>query len=207
MYHRVVRVLFCLFPLIVFAPPSAVADNGVYEDWIDLWTRCRVAIETGQPLNAEGLFLIEPPASSQYDSRNDSHRAWRREGNRFVLVEREWHLNWHQGDGVRRGCEVILAPDTARLGELDEAILIRGFLVERATLMVNRTHEVRDPDPIFPIVGLGVGPISENANGCRVISFIYFGTADDFFWSGSGEQNRPGCAGLSLFNDAATAEP
>ncbi len=111
-----------------------------------------------------------------------------------MILEGEWRAS--EGT-VRRGCDIRRLPGAPALSEIEEAMLIRTFLIARYALIANRTHEVRDPDYVFSIP-LGVGPIDENANGCRVISSLMIHTPSGHFFSGTGEQARSGCAGSSF---------
>ena len=183
---------------------GTVETDDVSASWLDLWTRCRTAIETVQALNVDGLSPVEIPANDgEYPFARDdfSHSAWMRDGDRFLIVEGEWRR--HDGT-VRRGCDVRLTPDAALLSEVEEALLVRAFLIERWSLIAIDIHEIRNPDPIFPI-SLGVGPIEENLNGCRVISTLIADSRIDFFTSGTGEQARLGCAGASFLDPGGSA--
>ena len=175
------------------ASVDAVSAASLSERWLDLWTRCRVAIEEVRPLDTEGLSPLEHPADSR---GHDAQRNWWRKGDRFMVQEGEHN----ERPGVRRGCDIMLAPDALPLSEMEEAALLRTFVIERSRLIAESRHEVRNPDPIFPIVPLGVGPLHKNANRCSVISHIMFDPTSDFFISGTGEQNRSGCVGLSFLD-------
>ena len=174
------------------ASADMVSAASLSERWLDLWTRCRVAIEEVRPLDTEGLSLVELPPNKRYEAQ----RGWWRDGDRFLVHESEWR----RSPGVRRSCDVVLATDAKPLSAAEEAMLSRAFLVERSRLISELTHEVRNPDPIFPIVPLGVGPRHKNANRCSVISHIMFDPTSDFFGSGTGEQKFGDCIGLSFLN-------
>ena len=174
------------------ASADTVSAESLSERWLDLWTRCRVAIEEVRPLDTESLMPFELPPNRRYQAQ----RGWWRDGDRFIVHEFEWR----RGQGVRRGCDVVLAPEAQPLSEAEEAVLLRTFLVERAKLIGEQTHQVRNPDPMFPVVPLGVGPTVKNVNRCQVVSAIFIDPTSDFFTSGTGEQVFGDCVGLSFLN-------
>ncbi len=184
-----VRGLALIMLVFLLASPNSVSAQSLSERWLELWTRCRVAIETVRPLDTEGLMPFELQPNSRYHAQ----RGWWRDGDRFLVQE----VEWRRGHGVRRGCDVNLAPDAAALSDAEEAIVLRTFLVERSRLIGDQTHQIRDPDPIFPIA-LGVGPLHKNVNRCQVISGITIDPASDFFTSGTGEQVFGDCVGQSF---------
>lgn len=174
------------------ASADTVSAESLSERWLDLWTRCRVAIEEVRLLDTEGLNLVELAPNRHYKSQ----RGWWRDGDRFLVKE----VEWRRRPGIRRGCDVVLAPEAQPLSEAEEAILFRTFLIERSRLIAESTHQIRNPDPIFPIVPLGVGPKVKNANRCQVASAIFIDPTSDFFTSGTGEQVFGDCVGLSFLN-------
>jgi hypothetical protein len=179
---------------------NALAEQHLIEQWRDLWTRCRIAIEDAKPLNVDGLSPVTtlPETYEKTVRRYDNWRIMRRRQDRFAILEAEYRKH----NGVRRICDVTIAPDAKPLNHDEEAVLARAFLIERAKLIANRTHETRNPDPIFPIIPLGVGPTKKNQNGCSVISFFMFDLSTNFFNSGTGEQVfNQGCAGSSFLKD------
>lgn len=187
-----------LFALYLTLTPHSVVAQDLVEAWFDLWSRCRIAIETRQELEVHDLlpasFLIDPSVHP-YDHSGYAYRAWARDDGQFLVVEGEWT----EGEQVRRVCDVVPIDGMSSLTDIEEAMIIRSFLIERWRLVVSGSHEVRNPDPVFEI-GLGVGPVVENPNGCSVISVLMIDLPSGFFESGSGEQNRSGCGGPSLLD-------
>lgn len=187
------------------------ASDDLAQDWLDLWSRCRIAIETGTAFNAESLddlglkTQVRPPLMAgdltlmrgyEYEER-----SWGRSGSEFVVRETERPA----GDGkVTRGCDVQFPSDTHVLSDATFSAIVSTFTKERERLIELGEHEIRDPDQIGPMA-VGVGPVSKNRNNCRVISFLMVGSpskgenAPRYFLSASGEQTiEDGCGGPSL---------
>ena len=200
MQLRMPNFLLALVAVLLALADNALAEQHLTEQWSDLWTRCRTAIEDVKPVNVDGLLRLTtlPQDYEKTARRYDKWRVMHRGQDRFAILEAEYRKH----NGVRRICDVTLAPDAKRLNPDEEAILARAFLVERAKLIAHRMHEIRNPDSIFPIIPLGVGPKRNNQNGCPVISFIMFDLSSDFFNSGTAEQVLDrGCAGPSFLED------
>jgi hypothetical protein len=186
---------------------GASADERLVQDWRDLWTRCRVAIENVQPLDTTGLtdlgFSIQhqpalhpegwpEPIMPAYDY---PEHKWRLAGSRFFVREREWPPI----DGkVRRGCDIHIAEDAAQITSAEETLLADAFRAERDRLLATGEYEMQDPTPPIASTALGLRPLKPNANECRVISPLFVDTRPDmkpFFTSGTGEQAIHGICG------------
>lgn len=177
---------------LAFSQGTDAAADDVSREWLDLWTRCRVSIETAQPLDAAGLEAVDttPPV---HDRVADAD-AWLTQGNRggrFVVLNQQRKVD----GGVVKKCVVDVAAKAAPLSDAEEASLVRSFLTERAKLIAAQSHVASDPSPIYPVVPPGLSPDKLNPNGCSVISTIMFDLGSDFFYSGTSEQVRGKCAG------------
>lgn len=183
------------------APQTSVAD--VAGDWRDAWTRCRVAIESGEPILTDGLveatqaeaeqFSIEPQFLETDDrkvmmvpGRRAPDQIWRSEGDLF------WVGIWfYEGEtGVRRVCDVIpVEPLTPSLRDSIEGV----FNAERGRLVASETHKTMSYPPIPPASLSGFGSSAHNPNGRCTVSSISFELGGDWFSSGTGEQVEGAC--------------
>jgi hypothetical protein len=190
----------------------AQTDEALEHEWRDLFARCRVAIESGLPPDTSGLVDLgfEDRFVEAYTVNIEGRdvpilpgfrraaRTWQHPDRRLVLIDGERFVGSADGAKVRRLCDVRLAEGAAKLTSSEEGAILRIFLVIRSNLIADGTHEVRDPDPIPPIIPLGVGPIKDNPNYCPVMSAVFFQDDHQFFASISGEQDFSPCGGASL---------
>lgn len=188
--------------------PTAKAESPIAEDWLSLWTKCRVAIETGKPLETTGLVdggfsmkyifgktLTEPKNKfkPEFDkvyrikTTPDSmflQQKWHKPESRFSIVIQERPFSAHHA------CNLVLTDETKPITPDEEKILVAAFLAERERLIKAGKHEVRDPNEIFP-TNFGVGPKKLNPNGCWVVSGLFIDTREGdkrFFQSPNSEQ-------------------
>ncbi|WP_143534710.1 hypothetical protein [Notoacmeibacter marinus] len=194
-----------------FQSQPTCASEDLSQDWFDLWSRCRIAIETGTAVDANGLDNLglrtrikAPFKVGEYivlPGYEYEEQSWGRPGSEFVIREREYP----RGNGkVARICEVSFLKDEHGLTDANLSVIVNTFTEERGRLIEMGGYEIRNPDPIFP-VAVGVGPTSKNQNNCQVISYLQSTPdlnnkdASRFFVSGTGEQTiHNGCAGPSL---------
>ncbi|ASR06145.1 hypothetical protein CHY08_02855 [Rhizobium leguminosarum bv. viciae] len=190
--------LSVLLNLALIACANAGEDiSGV---WRDLFTRCRVAVETGKDFDAMGLRdlgqslrIAAPPTMAGstkaimpgYDM---AEQRWGIPGDRFVVVETEYPPH---GGKTRRSCNLELAPKAKPISADEESLLRAAFLAERDKLLDTGRYEHWNPDPIFS-TNLGIRLAGNNVNGCRVVSLLFIDTQSNFpsfLQTGSGEQD------------------
>lgn len=200
---RKVLVLVFLFDV---SPLSAA--NNIADRWLDLWTRCRVAIEAATPLRSSNLIDLGmtkenyPPLVvaeiTIFPEVQYHQQKWGDPNSQFIVSEREVLVSEGR---VFRGCYVELPPDAPGPTTVERKSIIDRFMSERERLMAKGNYLVRDPDRVADIA-LGVGPDAVNANGCNVISGIMMSLGSrteheiDFI-SFSGEQSSE-CGGQSI---------
>ncbi|WP_102958933.1 hypothetical protein [Mangrovicella endophytica] len=197
------RLVLCLI-ISVFGTAVAKAENGLAAEWRDLWTRCRIAIETGAPADTHGLInlglvraFVKPVMVEGYTvlpGYEYDEQRWTRRGSRLNIFETEIP----KGGGVRRRCDVRFASWDDRLSPDQAKALTQAFLTERQTLLAAGRHEVRDPDAVPDTGFLGVGPKALNPNGCRVMSTLMIGIGGQWSFSSLSAEQTVGCSGPSL---------
>lgn len=200
---KVVLVSISLLGAMITAAAGAVAD-----DWLELWTRCRLSIEDAVPINSSGLIDLGLTTESRPSQIIDGtmvspelhfqQKRWSDPKSGFIVVEQEL---LEKADRVRRSCDVELSPDGNGLRIDERRSIVELFVSERDRLIAEGNHVVRDPSKIAD-VALGVGPVVVNANGCVVISAIMMSLSESAkgkidFISVNGEQASV-CGGPSL---------
>ncbi|MGR8924340.1 hypothetical protein [Rhizobium leguminosarum] len=171
---------------------SANAGENISGVWRDLFTRCRVAVETGKDFDATGLRAAPPTMAGStkaimpgYDV---AEQRWGIPADRFVVVETEYPPH---GGKTRRSCNLELAPQAKPISADEESLLRAAFLAERDKLLDTGRYEHWNPDPIFS-TNLGIRLAGNNVNGCRVVSLLFIDTQSNFpsfLQTGSGEQD------------------
>ena len=146
---------------------KARSEEQLVASWLGLLDRCRVAIETRQPLDTRTLAtpVIEP---DPLWSHADRSKVWSPIfGARFII--REVENDTSAGNSVR-GCDVIVADWRKPLNRAEIAFLSFAFLQERSRLTATQEYEPRDPLPsIRGLTSLGFGPVKPNPVGCSTI--------------------------------------
>ncbi|WP_312038595.1 hypothetical protein [Rhizobium croatiense] len=143
---------------------SARASEDLSGVWRDLFTRCRIAVETGKDFDATGLRdlgrdvrTVAPvtvpgvpfPLLHGYKM---AEQRWEVPGARFVVVETEYPPDHGKS---RRSCELELAQEAKPISADEENHLRTAFLAERDELLGTGRYERWNPDPIFS-TNLGV---------------------------------------------------
>ena len=189
---RIQAALFIVSTL-SHADAETLSKDGLVDEWLQLWSACRLAIEYAYPLNASGRTASSVSADPYYDRT----RTWSDSISRFIVVEGEWD----QRDGtVRRVCNVMISPAADPLTPLELASIVAAYDAEAARLIAVATHVERNPDPLFAIVR-GVGQISQNPRDCVTISYLTAEVAGGFFSSGTGERADDACGGAAFLNE------
>ncbi|MGO7384986.1 hypothetical protein ACCT20_17120 [Rhizobium ruizarguesonis] len=183
---------------------ALITGAGASEDlssvWRDLFTRCRIAVETGKDFDATGLRdlgrdvrTVAPvtapgvpfPLISGYEV---AEQRWEVPGSRFVVVEAEHPSNRGKS---KRSCEIKLAHRAEPISTDEEELLRATFLVERDELLSTGGYEYWNPDPLFS-TNLGIRLAGNNPHGCRVVFFLDIETrshSQSFFMTSSAEQD------------------
>lgn len=162
------------------------ADGALVPSWLDLWERCRVSIESRQPLDLSGLALTVTADDPTYSMTQSSRsRFWRAvEGGRFVIAESE---DDSRTGSVRR-CDVQLADWRRPLSKQEMERLMYAFLERRNALLVAGTHVAKETTPLDRMITSNFGPKLPNSAGCPVISVVWAIPEDGIFRATTGEQ-------------------
>ncbi len=181
----------------LLAAPTWATEDPFVEAWLELWTRCRVAVETAQRFDSLGLETVSErfgdyatAAALTVDVGGHAVviNPARREAD-LLFQYRDFYVGiWDRGSDRSPSIHCNIGTGGA-LGERQEAAISRAFLIERARLIVEGTHEVRNPDQLRQVVGLGVGAVRRNPNGCRTIATMSY-EPGEWFASLIGEQGH-----------------
>lgn len=183
---------------------ALMTGAGAGEDlsgvWRDLFTRCRVAVETGKDFDAKGLRdlgrdvrTIAPvtapgvPFPLLHGYKMPEQR-WEVPGARFIVVETEYPPDHGKS---RRSCELELAQGAKPISADEENQLRTAFLAERDELLGTGRYEWWNPDPGFS-TNLGVRLAGTNPHGCRVVSLMQIearSQSSSFLATGTAEQD------------------
>lgn len=175
---------------VLLVRPRSTSENVVAE-WFQLAERCRVSIESGEPLDTRNLLpttLSNLPDLS--GTASDRFRAWAPISGRFAIREGEngpMERSW-------RFCRVELRNDRLPLQRSEIAAIYLAFLDQRTQLLIDGDHEPWDPTPLYKLVSLGFRPLEESPAGCRVLTAL-FSDMSGIFDSVSAEQTTGNCGG------------
>lgn len=178
--------LSVIISLIVGSQSFAYADQNLREEWMDVSSRCRISVETEQPIDETDLVLVEADSEALKNDVEYSFKIWRFETGRFIVEE----YTWTRGLSSIRTCRVNPDPSKALLSEQEIALLVHDFLIERERLIHSGGHEIRDKSQTYPMVILGSGlkERKDNGNGCLTSSTVFFDSSKQFFMYASGDQ-------------------
>lgn len=177
--------LSVIISLIVGSQSFAYADQNLREEWMDVSSRCRISLETEQPIDKTYLVLVEAGSESLKNDVEYSFKKWRFETGRFIVEE----YTWTRGLSSMRMCSVNPDSFKALLSEQEIALLVLDFPIERERLIHSGGHEIRDNSQTYPMVILssGLKERMDNGNGCLTSSTVFFDTKQ-FFMYASGDQ-------------------
>lgn len=177
--------LSAIVSLILIPPDFAYANQNLRDEWKDLWTRCRISVETEQPIDQTNLILVEANSEVQKNEIEYSLNKWRLEMGRLIVEEETWA---HEISEARR-CRVEPDSSLKPLSEPEIALLVYEFLTERERLVFAGTHEYRELPSLYPGVLAALGLKETKPNGCDTISMISFlAHPKEYFSSVSGDQ-------------------
>ncbi|MBP0483636.1 hypothetical protein [Sagittula salina] len=183
---------FAAFLIAVFCWGSPGNAQSLLHDFENLLERCRVSIEMNEAFDSAGLEQksVEERHARDWGTHSDNV-AWMRPGSELYVVLTEWTS--HEGT-TRHLCNVGLADEGRALDAVEQALLLRHFLIEQVELIGAGTHEIAgNLSPIPPAVNAGFLLSAKNPNGCRVISVLTFSPDGTFFQAGTGEQAISPC--------------
>jgi hypothetical protein len=138
---------------------GACASEDLSDVWRDLFTRCRIAVETGKDFDATGLRdlgrdvrTVAPvtapgvpfPLISGYEV---AEQRWEVPGSRFLVVEAEHPSNRGKS---KRSCEIKLAQRAEPISTDEEKLLRATFLVERMNSSVPNVTNIGTRIRYFP---------------------------------------------------------
>lgn len=171
-----------LLPLL--ATPAVAAQWGEQDErWLDLWTRCRVAVEQNKPVDSSGLLS----QGIGWDAGR-SAAIWHDPLSIFELRD-------SREVGYGHLCRVLIKQGhwPADVGEL--ITIIGTFEDERRALIEAGQHEWRPLDRVADYAA-AVGPKARNSNNCPVISTVLVSLSRERnFISMTGEQVADPCSG------------
>lgn len=175
-----------LMAAILFWATSGHAQSLV-QDFEDFFDRCRASVETNSDFDHQGMTERSIQKRHIKDwSKSTIQKAWTRPGSDLYVVLTAWTS--YEGP-TRHLCDINLADEARILSEVEQAMLLRAFMMDRAQRLGALTHEIaKGLSPIPPIVNAGYLLAGRNPNGCKVINDIAFAPDGSFFSAGSGEQ-------------------
>lgn len=183
---------FAAFVVAIWGWGSPIQAQGLMHDFDRLFERCRASVETSSVFDSEGLHRRNVAARHARDwGTSSTQEAWMPPGSKLYVVLTKWTSR----DGTTRHlCDIRLASDDYLRDSVEQALLLRHFLIRQVQLISAGTHEIdAQLAPIPPLVNAGVLLSQRNPNGCIVSSNISFSPDGAFFAAGSGEQAVKPC--------------
>lgn len=164
-----------------------IQAQSLFQDFENLFERCRLSIETNSTFSSGGLEGRDVPERHARDwGTSSTQEAWTPpESELYVLL-----TQWTSRDGTeRRLCDIRLVNDEYVLRPSEQALLLRHFLIRQVELIGAGTHELdRRLSPIPPAINAAFLLVDRNPNGCVVTNTFAFSPDGTFFSAGSGEQ-------------------
>ncbi|NKL06932.1 hypothetical protein [Rhizobium leguminosarum] len=178
---------------------SAGASEDLSSVWRNLFTRCRIAVETGKDFDATGLRdlgrnvkTVAPVTDPRVPfplllGYQVTEQRWEVPESRFVVVDAEYPP---QDGKSRRSCNLEIVQGAKPISTAEEKHLRATFFAERDELLSTGRYERWNPDAIFS-TNLGVRLAGNNPHGCRVVSYLGIETqrAPPFLVTVSAEQD------------------
>ena len=173
-----------ILAIIAFAPVVEAASwDKLDERWLDLWTRCRVAIEEDQQFNHNGL----EPLGTRRGEYGRVGQVWRDDTSIFEV----WEGQWERGG---RNCDVLIVEGLWPDDPNQLITLIGTFEDERRSLIAAGTHRWYPIDRVADFGG-ALSSLKESINGCPVNSTLFvFVRRERYFGGGTGEQVAVPCS-------------
>ncbi len=170
---------------------SSDSSQGLLRDFDNLFERCRLSIETNSEFNHEGLEETEVLARDEEWDGSEKQQAWIRAGSELyaVLTERT-----STNGTTRHVCRVKFTDASRVLDEVEQALLLRHFLIIQTKLTGQGTHELDGKlSPTPPTVNAAFLLSAKNPNGCRVTNVITLNPDGTYFGATTGEQTVHPC--------------
>lgn len=171
---------------------SPIHAQSLIDDFDNLFERCRLSVEANLAFESEGLERRDVEERHARDwGTYSSQEAWMPPASELYVVLTKWVSR----DGTTRHlCDVMLANEEHTLGAVEQALMLRHFLVKQVQLIGAGTHETdRNLSPVPPIVNAAFLLSDRNPNGCIVSNNFAFLPDGSFFAAGSGEQAIKPC--------------
>jgi hypothetical protein len=171
---------------------NPIQAQSLVQDFEHLFERCRIYVETNSAFDSGGLQRRDVADNHARDwGVSSAQTGWFSPGSDLYVVLTEWTSE----DGtVRHLCSVRLAEEYFLLGPVDQALLLRRFLLKQVELISAGTHEIdRMLSPIPPVVNAGFLLLDRNPNGCIVSNSFAFSPDGSFFSATSGEKAVERC--------------
>lgn len=141
------------------------AEAGFTEEWADLFTRCRIAVEQRVYPDVAGLLSVPVDRSSEPSS--GYARSWAHPGGQFVLTDTEREDSY----GVHRACRVSMLGGRP-IAQRKQIQLAGAFLKMELDLSEAGTHGQIASPIAFPAVFEMFGALKPNSAGCEVVAMI-----------------------------------
>ncbi|MBW4973412.1 conserved exported hypothetical protein [Roseovarius sp. EC-HK134] len=171
---------------------SPMNAQGLIDDFGNLFERCRLSVETNSAFESEGLqrrHVAERHARDR--GMSSTQEAWMLPASELYVVLTKWVS---QDGTTRHLCDISLADEEYTLSAVEQALLLRHFLVTQVQLIGFGTHEFdKRLSPIPPVVNAAFLLSDRNPNGCVVSNSFAFSPDGRFFAAGSGEQAVKPC--------------
>ncbi|WP_152544605.1 hypothetical protein [Actibacterium mucosum] len=142
--------------------------------------------------DGEGLQRRNVPERHARDwGVNSANEAWGVAGSELYVLLTEWTSR----DGtVRNLCSIQLANEKRVLEPVEQAMLLRQFLILQVELIGAQSHEIdRQLSSVPPLVNAAFLLQGKNPNGCIVSHSFTFSPDGRFFSAGSGEKSVQPC--------------
>ncbi|MCG7519749.1 hypothetical protein [Ruegeria sp. Ofav3-42] len=171
---------------------NPIHAQNLVQDFENLFERCRVSVETSSVFDSRGLQRQEVPQRHERDwGMSSAQEAWVSPGSEWYVLLTEWTSR----DGTKRHlCNIFLNEEEYILGSVEQALLLRHFLMKQVELISAGTHENEvQLSPISPLINAAFLLSGKNPKGCIVINSFAFSPDGMFFSAGSGEQAVKPC--------------
>lgn len=193
MVFEIFRTRYCAaLVTALWALGHPVHAESLIQEFENLFERCRASIEANSAFVSEGLQSRDVPKRHARDwGMSSAQQAWASPGSDLYVLLTEWTSR----DGtVRHLCDVRLANEEHVLRPIDQALLLRHFMIRQVELVGAQTHEIdKQLSPIPPMVNSAFLLSDRNPNGCIVTNTFAFSPDGKFFSAGSGEQAVKPC--------------
>ena len=183
---------FAMLVVFLWMWGKPIHAESLVQDFESLFERCRVSIETSSLFDNGDLERRDVPDRHVRDwGVSSSQEAWIYPGAELYVLLAEWTSR----DGtVRHRCDIRLFDEEYVLRPIEQALLLRHFLIRQVELIGSGTHEIdKQMSPIPPAVNVAFLLLDRNPNGCIVSNSFTFTPDGEFLSVVSGEQAVKHC--------------